>query len=131
MSIFFGWDFREFFEGLFESGLIAIHEMLGTAKALDAVKVVAEGIGCGNEFFKGDLFIVLHNFRQAPNLDSGDGDLIKEFPFNISIEIISFGGTERATIDTKTASVLITRLSATVAIGFGWEGGFGHGRPFG
>ena len=94
MSVFIGRDLGEFFEGLFESGLVAVHEMLGAAEALDAVEVVAEGIGGGNKILKGNILIVLDDFRQTANLDAGKGDLVEKLPFDICIQAISFGGGE-------------------------------------
>jgi len=48
ISIQLGRDPGKFFEGLFEGGLVAVHEALGAAEALDAVEIVVEGIGGRN-----------------------------------------------------------------------------------
>ena len=55
MSVFLGRNFGEFIEDLFHGGLVAVHEMLGAAEALDTVEVVTEGIGGGNESLKGNI----------------------------------------------------------------------------
>ena len=58
-SIFLGRNISKFGKGLLQGGLIAVHEALGAAEALDAVEIVVERIGGRNEVIERYILIIL------------------------------------------------------------------------
>jgi len=82
---------------------------------LDAIEVVVEGVGGGDIVFEGHALVVFQHFGQAPDLDTGEGDLVMKFAFDIYVQADHFGFGEVLGVEAVTEGVTIARLSAAVA----------------
>ena len=71
---------------MLDGGLIAVHEMLGTGQALNAVEIFVEGNRRSEGFFEGHIPEVFQLFRQTADLNAGKRDLVQEFAFEIVIQ---------------------------------------------
>ena len=117
----------KFFEGLFQGGLIAVHEMLGTAEALDAVEIVIEGNGGGDVVFEGHILVVFQYFCQAADLDAGKGNLVVKFALDILVQALHFRFCKILGIEAMAEGIGVAVLAAAIMLG-GWEVGRGrHG----
>jgi hypothetical protein len=75
-----------FCRSLHDGGLIAVHEIMGTGQALNAVEIIVEGNGRSEVFFEGHIPEVFQLFRQMADLNAGKHDLVQEFAFEIVIQ---------------------------------------------
>jgi hypothetical protein len=100
-----------FFEDLFHGGLIAVHEALGAAEALDAVEIVIERMRGGDEVIQGHILVAFQYFRQAGGIGAGQGDLVDEPAFDILIQAAHFRLGKRKEPDWRQGSGRIPWIS--------------------
>jgi hypothetical protein len=126
-SIFLDWNKGKFCEGLFDGGLIAVHEMLGTAETLDAVEIIVEGNGSSEVFFKGHIPVVFQLFCQTTDLNAGKRYLIQEFAPEIFVQALPFRFGKVFGIEAVAEGIAVAGLAAALAFR---AGGGRHGGSF-